>query len=413
MYREFSGEKNSHEIDNEDENHFTISLNDTASPIAIEVEIERSEKPYRDSGKPHIIRISPVGFQNESDMTNAVQLFAALKTELSHRIIGDYNVTIAGYTNSNRDVVDKSYMLLPAAGFQAVSEIENTKPGKFQENMLVKNGTIYNAIPVFGYNESWKTQINSMDDADSLVKAWEQDSRHVRRDDKTHIYYIDGVAPQQSSVSRINRETERNIGDVIGNRFARIGTAVDANSRYLMNKYFIGNNGEWAPITDERLVEDFKNGKITVPMQFYYELQKFTSLITSKLGKYGEDWKIISDIPGGDTTHYLYMDEIYTDENGVKQKRTRFGEMDFFIYTKDGRFIIIDMKTSNKDAEKLRSMYTSELNGYKSLFSSKYNIPRDNVEMWLLQFNYNDTIDDVSVDVLENGKFAKLNDQYS
>ena len=274
-----------------------------------------------------------------------------MSDELSKRLRGDFNIVVAGNENSSESIVYTAYNLLPAVGFQVVDSIEPMGKQAYRSTTLFKDGQLYTAIPVFGYNASRSTVIETMQEADNLVKQWELDSSHVTRDDETHVYYIDGVAPNQSSVSKLGKESEPTLDDIIMNRFSRIGTLVDSNARYLIQKYFVDNGGEWASI--DKVQEDFKNGKITVPVSFYYELQKFTDVLTNSLGKYGEDWKIISDPTDQKKKHYLYMDELYTDAGGQVQRRTRFGEMDFFVYTKDGRFFIIDMKTSNKENDTL------------------------------------------------------------
>lgn len=197
-------------------------------------------------------------------------------------------------------------------------------------------------------------------EAQDIVDEIKEDSNlHIRRDDTTHIYYIDGK-PADTSVTKLIHGNV-NLGEW-GIPSTSIGNSLDLAARlFFRNGTIIG---EKIPnMTKEQIVN------------LNDDLIKLRDSLDKKFGgKLGEAYNVV-------TEEILLAGKYkYLNKEGKPVSITVGGTMDMLIYDKDGNFYIYDFKTKRTlDASKPKEFdsetvegYYKQLSMYKAILEANY-----------------------------------------
>lgn len=197
-------------------------------------------------------------------------------------------------------------------------------------------------------------------EARAIVDEIKEDSSlHIRRDDKTHIYYIDG-RPADSSVTKVIH------GDVDLGEWGLPSTTI-GNSLDLAARLFFRDGtiiGKKIPNMTEEQIANLND-----------DLLKLRESLDRKFGgKLGEAYEVV-------TEEILLAGKYnYLNKEGKPASITVGGTMDMLVYDKYGNFYIYDFKTKRtQDAANPKEFdsstaegYYKQLSMYKAILEANY-----------------------------------------
>ena len=286
--------------------------------------------------------------------------------EEMERILNDLlalGVSISEIRTGGQTGIDEAG-IIAAQRLGIPNEVHTTSDFKFRDESGkdISNEKAFKARFQQGQDSQGEQPVNTskLQEAADIVDEIKEDSNlHIRRDDTTHIYYIDGK-PADSSVTKVIHG-DVNLGEW-GIPSTTIGSSLDLAARaFFIRGTIIGEN---IPNMTKEQIANLEE-----------DLIKLRDSLDKKFGgKLGESYNVV-------TEEILLAGKYrYLDKEGKPVSITVGGTMDMLIYDKDGNFYIYDFKTKRTpDASKPKEFdsetaegYYKQLSMYKAILEANY-----------------------------------------